>query len=144
MHKYGVKGSVQQFRNNVQLPLLANRRVYDFNYQYFSNLEGTTLQRGDLLKLTCIYDTQSSSATVYGGEKTSEEMCLYFFVYYPKLPVNVDFIMTFDNNGNTFCQNGQIVSVAPSRYENIPPPIDNRTPCGSRKVVGSNSTRVTN
>ena len=141
MHKYGHSGTVQQYRNNRQLPLMANRRVFDFNYQYFSDLEGHTLQRGDLLKLTCVYDTQSSPTTVYGGEKTSEEMCLYFFVYYPKLPVNVDFILTFDQNGNTFCQNGQIVSVTPSRYENLPAPEDSRLPCENRRVAGNNSSQ---
>ena len=133
MHKFGSSAKVQQFRGNTELTPLVSRRVYDFNYQYFSDLEGFTLMRGDLLKLTCVYDTTSTTGTVYGGEKTEEEMCLYFFAYYPKLPVNVDFILTFSANGQTYCQNGQVVTVAPSRYENAVTPSEGRLECGVRR-----------
>ena len=41
------------------------------------------LRQGDSLVTKCMYDTSGHNDTVFGGEETSNEMCLNFLGYYP-------------------------------------------------------------
>jgi hypothetical protein len=52
---------------------------WDFNWQqfYFYD-EPIVLEPGDVLNITCGYDTRSRSDAVTWGEGTSDEMCLNF------------------------------------------------------------------
>ena len=59
---------------------------YDFNYQIIQNFETPViLSKGEQIRSHCVYDTTANEKTVYGGDATYEEMCLTFFVYYPKV-----------------------------------------------------------
>ena len=86
----------------------------------------------DTLKLTCMYDTTSSAFDIFGGEGTENEMCLYFFSYYPRVPELDDAVFTYLKNETGLlmdCQREKFV-VNNSAYENIVPlqPLK-REPC---------------
>ncbi len=69
---------------------------FDFNYQH-SYPDSTIINPGDSLTTTCYY---SSPATF--GEKTTDEMCYYFTLYYPKLSLtNGNPIATLIHGPNT-------------------------------------------
>ena len=62
---------------------------YDFNFQQANHLnEEITVLPGDILLLHCYYNTTGRDGVTVGGESTSDEMCLAFPVYYPKVEMN--------------------------------------------------------
>eukprot|EP00735_Rhodelphis_limneticus_P013920 TRINITY_DN7885_c0_g1::TRINITY_DN7885_c0_g1_i1::g.23751::m.23751 TRINITY_DN7885_c0_g1::TRINITY_DN7885_c0_g1_i1::g.23751 ORF type:complete len:1216 (-),score=353.74,sp/Q9CXI3/MOXD1_MOUSE/32.74/9e-78,sp/Q9CXI3/MOXD1_MOUSE/33.91/3e-41,sp/Q9CXI3/MOXD1_MOUSE/32.85/2e-12,Cu2_monoox_C/PF03712.10/4e-28,Cu2_monoox_C/PF03712.10/4.2e-34,DOMON/PF03351.12/3.4e-28,DOMON/PF03351.12/1.3e-27,Cu2_monooxygen/PF01082.15/2.3e-26,Cu2_monooxygen/PF01082.15/7.2e-27,SapA/PF02199.10/3.3,SapA/PF02199.10/37 TRINITY_DN7885_ len=84
-HLTGRKVNVQVFRNGSELqPLLADD-YYDFNFQEFHGLTPErVLQPGDSIAVTCNYNTMDRSSVTVGGLATEDEMCLTYFMYYPK------------------------------------------------------------
>jgi hypothetical protein len=58
---------------------------YDFNYQQSNMLnEGIIFNYGDSIILECYYQTMDKSNWTYGGEATTDEMCMMFLYVYPK------------------------------------------------------------
>lgn len=41
------------------------------------------LMPGDVIKTTCVYNTEYKTKTIFFGESTAEEMCFGFIYYYP-------------------------------------------------------------
>ncbi|EDV25401.1 uncharacterized protein TRIADDRAFT_55460 [Trichoplax adhaerens] len=80
----------RHFRNGKELPLLAQNKHYDFNYQEILYLRNEVkIFPGDSFAVTCSYKTTNRNTTTIGGEATSDEMCLTNLFYYPKLPFSV-------------------------------------------------------
>jgi len=63
---------------------------FDFDLQQIKPLpvsQYKTIHKGDALRMHCKYDTRNKQNVVtVGGEASSQEMCLGFLVYYPRLP----------------------------------------------------------
>jgi len=83
-HVAGHAAYTRHVRKGVELPELTRDDHYDFNFQEFQvPPKEITVLPGDSLITVCKY--RSGNELIYGGLGTSEEMCLSFFVYYPKL-----------------------------------------------------------
>jgi hypothetical protein len=86
-HLIGTAGRLQQFRNGVELQPILEEPYYDFNYQDYVKFNNRTTRvlPGDTLRLECTYNSFYRNVDTPMGEATSEEMCLVYFIYYPKL-----------------------------------------------------------
>lgn len=59
---------------------------YDFNYQQSRFLtQEVKILPGDSLITECTYSTTNRTKPTLGGYATTEEMCLAFIFYYPKI-----------------------------------------------------------
>jgi hypothetical protein len=76
---------VEHIRNGVKLPNIDQNLNYDFNFQdsVFLRNEVTVLP-GDEIRTFCEYDTSDRQVNTLGGEGTNDEMCLAFFLVYPR------------------------------------------------------------
>lgn len=74
------------FRNGRRISTIAADRNYDFNYQesVFLNKEIEFLP-GDAFKVECIYSSTKKRQFTWGGFATTDEMCLVYVLYYPKM-----------------------------------------------------------
>lgn len=74
---------------------LSHVNFWSDNFQQTKRLPvSTTLNPGESLQLTCVYDTSKTKNTAWGVE-TSNEMCMGFHLYYP---IQVDPVTTHDIN----------------------------------------------
>jgi len=72
-------------RNGTRLPGYFNRIEYwQFNFQEYTAMK-KILYPGDRINTICMYDTTRSAIPVKFGHATTDEMCLEFMAYYPKL-----------------------------------------------------------
>jgi hypothetical protein len=82
------------YRNSsAEWEVAGRNMMYDFNFQSFvkyDESEYKTIKKGDHLITSCIYDTTSRSTITHGGEGSNDEMCLNFFMYYPKTKAAVN------------------------------------------------------
>ncbi|CAG2181955.1 unnamed protein product, partial [Oppiella nova] len=86
MHYLGRRIKIRHFRGTRELPWLDFDHNYDFNLQPFRTLSPTVqIKSGDQLTVECDYDSSHRNTTTFGGLRTSDEMCLAFLYYYPKL-----------------------------------------------------------
>ena len=163
MHQYGRKSFLQHFRRGEELPLVSYSDFYDFNYQvcvfpipslffffhflinpflfleYFQHQRYQESNRvilpDDTLKLTCMYDTTTAPANVTGGEGTNDEMCFYFFSYYPRVEKFGKSAITVSANEQgqmMHCGGLDAVQIDFSDYQNIiPHPEPTRVECPS-------------
>lgn len=80
------KIKVRHFRGSNELQPLAVENNYDFNFQDFQRFETKrVVAPGDQITVECTYDTQALHKPLFGGLSTSEEMCMVFLVYYPRM-----------------------------------------------------------
>ncbi|XP_061164656.1 uncharacterized protein LOC133173681 [Saccostrea echinata] len=87
-HLLARKIKTRIIRNGTELEPLAMDNNYDFNYQDYRYFTKTRkLMSGDELVVECNYDSSQKSAVTYGGLATTDEMCLSFLVYYPRMAV---------------------------------------------------------
>jgi hypothetical protein len=84
-HKLGRRIYTEQFRGGSKIGELGRDDMFDFNYQKILSIEGT-IQPGDSLRTTCVYDSTGVATTTHGGEGSDDEMCLNFLAYYPEIP----------------------------------------------------------
>jgi len=67
-----------------------NRVEYwDFKFQDFPRFK-TVIKRGDRINTHCVFDTSTINRTVKFGSASSDEMCLEFVAYYPRLTIVKD------------------------------------------------------
>ncbi|GIL73428.1 hypothetical protein Vretifemale_3547 [Volvox reticuliferus] len=95
MHPLGKSIRTQWFRNGQELPLLGERRAFDFNYQgaVYIDASRNVLMPGDELITTCTWDSRSRTNITRFGETTDDEMCFNFLLYYPRMP-SIDMCIT--------------------------------------------------
>lgn len=85
-HLQGRATWTKHVRNGVELPEIVRDDNYDFNFQDIQILRKEVhVKPGDDLIHYCKYETMDRDKLVVGGISTSQEMCLNFFFYYPKV-----------------------------------------------------------
>ncbi len=79
MHQTGKTMKVTS-QTNGQTQCLLDVGNWDFHWQSFNMYEKPlTVNAGDMVKITCGYDTTGRSAVTTSGEGTENEMCIAFF-----------------------------------------------------------------
>ncbi|GIY63850.1 DBH-like monooxygenase protein 1 [Caerostris extrusa] len=85
-HLLGRHVKARHFRKYEELPPLGEDANYDFNYQEYRYYQDEVrIFPGDQVTVECTYDSRTRNFTTFGGESTREEMCLAFFLYYPRM-----------------------------------------------------------
>jgi hypothetical protein len=101
MHTLGKRIWVETHRSGQRVMVggadqLGHDNAYSFGGQRFLPTPGATLEPGDLLLTRCIFTNTvaegvaggntvaAAGKTVYGGEATTNEMCMAFVAYYPR------------------------------------------------------------
>lgn len=85
-HLAGRKTWVRHVRGDVELREIARDDHYDFNFQEYHSLRKEVhIASGDSLINVCIYNTEDRQTKTVGGLSTTDEMCLSFLMYYPKV-----------------------------------------------------------
>lgn len=85
-HLQGRATWTKHVRNGVELPEIVRDDNYDFNFQDIQILRKEVhVKPGDDLIHYCKYQTMDRDKLVMGGIATSQEMCLNFLFYYPKV-----------------------------------------------------------
>lgn len=89
-HKRARMMWIEHRRNSVRQPDLICNPFYDFNRQSFEAVSAVVTSQ-DSLTIHCVFDTTAETATVTGGEATSQEMCLaYLSVFANDFPLVAD------------------------------------------------------
>ncbi|KAL3871747.1 hypothetical protein ACJMK2_039725 [Sinanodonta woodiana] len=89
-HLLGRAITTRHFRNGTELSPIATDSTYDFNFQEVRLLRNErSVQRGDSFMVECTYDSTTRTAPTTGGLSTTEEMCLSFVMYYPRIPLTI-------------------------------------------------------
>jgi len=84
--------------NGVEMQPIDVNWSYDFNYQQMVALDPeVALSPGDGVMLECYYDASGRSTLTYGGTATTNEMCLVYFLVYPK-PTLSECMTAFDQS----------------------------------------------
>ncbi|XP_078372321.1 DBH-like monooxygenase protein 1 homolog [Oculina patagonica] len=85
-HLQGRATWTKHIRNGVELPEIARDDHYDFNFQDIQVLRKQAhIKPGDDLIHYCKYETIDRNKLVRGGLSTSQEMCLDYLFYYPRM-----------------------------------------------------------
>ncbi|KAK2561148.1 DBH-like monooxygenase protein 1, partial [Acropora cervicornis] len=85
------KAVVRRIRNGVEHSEIARDDHYDFNFQEHLMLENeihvasVRLIPRETLITECFYNTRDRNWVTTGGLGTTDEMCLAFLIYYPKV-----------------------------------------------------------
>ncbi|XP_019727004.1 DBH-like monooxygenase protein 2 homolog isoform X2 [Hippocampus comes] len=87
-HTAGREIRVGHFRNGEQLGFLAMNLNYDFNLQEITRLGSIkTIKPGDDIVVECSYSTSDRTGATQMGLATTDEMCLAFLLFYPKIKI---------------------------------------------------------
>lgn len=85
-HLQGRATWTKHYRDGVELPEIARDENYDFNFQDIQMLRKEAhIKPGDDLVHYCKYQTLDRDKMVVGGQATSQEMCIDFLFYYPRM-----------------------------------------------------------
>ncbi|CAK8671994.1 unnamed protein product [Clavelina lepadiformis] len=85
-HLAGRKMKLRHIRNGTELPPITNDQSYDFNFQETRVISPErVVRKGDALQLVCDYSSRGREGLIKGGYRTTEEMCLAFVLYYPRI-----------------------------------------------------------
>jgi hypothetical protein len=84
-HLLGTALRTTVIRNGIEYPLVIND-AYDFNYQTYDYVTPFfKLLPGDHINTQCVYTSLDRNLTTLGGIETTNEMCLSYIVYYPRM-----------------------------------------------------------
>lgn len=95
---------------------------FDFGMQRYLPLNASIVAR-DVLRTRCVFEntvargimggnTEASLGhPVYGGEGTTQEMCMSFLFYYPRIPVAALPTSVILNKSSTFCDDDSLVGL---------------------------------
>jgi len=85
MHMTGSMMWTTQWRNGVRIGSYTNRvEYYNFNFQQ-GTVVNFTVQPGDHLNTHCMFDTIGRTAPTVFGLSSTDEMCMEFLTYYPRV-----------------------------------------------------------
>ncbi|XP_020615016.1 DBH-like monooxygenase protein 1 isoform X2 [Orbicella faveolata] len=85
-HLAGRRTWLRHLRNGRELPDIVRDEHYDFNFQEYQLLQKEVhVASGDSLENVCIYSTEDRKTATKAGLGTTQEMCLSYVMYYPKV-----------------------------------------------------------
>ncbi|KAL5011589.1 hypothetical protein ScPMuIL_010140 [Solemya velum] len=84
-HLLGSEVITRHLRNGTELKPILDDRHMNFNFQGGTFIDEVSIERGDTIRVDCTYDTKGTSSFTYAGYGTSQEMCLSFIMYYPRM-----------------------------------------------------------
>jgi len=88
-HLAGRKTWLRHIRDGVELPEIVRDDHYDFNFQEYHSLRNEVyVKPGDSMINVCIYNTEDRATATPGGPSTTDEMCLSFIMYYPRVNIS--------------------------------------------------------
>jgi len=87
MHGIGKQIWTTQYRNDEFVRTVNRAEFYSYDFQQQTKLNLTILP-GDLLSVHCIFDSSSKTEPTRFGLASSDEMCMDFLSYYPKMRIN--------------------------------------------------------
>eukprot|EP00475_Leptophrys_vorax_P039811 TRINITY_DN7261_c0_g1_i1.p1 TRINITY_DN7261_c0_g1~~TRINITY_DN7261_c0_g1_i1.p1 ORF type:complete len:356 (+),score=52.29 TRINITY_DN7261_c0_g1_i1:677-1744(+) len=89
---------------------------FDYGFQQITPIN-MSFSPGDRINTHCIYSTLGISSPVKFGIATTNEMCLQFLFYYPKMDITACTYFSLGSYGNTtFCGNGISLSGVSDPY----------------------------
>ncbi|KAK4475381.1 hypothetical protein MN116_002442 [Schistosoma mekongi] len=89
-HMTGVKVVTYHLRNGTQLPDLNRDNNYSPHFQEIRQLDQQVqIRPGDSLITVCTYDTSKKHQVTFGGIGKTDEMCLNYIFYYPKIELEL-------------------------------------------------------
>jgi hypothetical protein len=135
--------------------ILNRIEYYDYGFQQITPISGMQLSAGDRLNTHCVYQTLDRNTSVTFGLATSNEMCIEFLFYYPKVNVPYCTLVGSGSSNMTYCGSyvnvpspqaidalsfltqvfGQTPATCPAGSNNSMPSI-----CGTGSSSGSNGT----
>ena len=89
LHGHNVARAIRlrHMRQGRELEPVNVNEAFDFDYQQLTLLgEERAVLPGDTLIAQCTYDTSAAEKVSYGGQSSSEEMCINYVYYYPRKP----------------------------------------------------------
>ncbi|XP_076818497.1 DBH-like monooxygenase protein 1 homolog [Clavelina lepadiformis] len=114
-HLAGRKMKLRHVRNGTELPPIADDQSYDFDFQETRTISPErVVQKGDALQLVCDYSSRGRQGFIKGGFRTTDEMCLSFVLYYPRIAL--DFCASGPARGSSLRLLGGILG-----YRNVQP-----------------------
>eukprot|EP00475_Leptophrys_vorax_P011106 TRINITY_DN1764_c0_g1_i5.p1 TRINITY_DN1764_c0_g1~~TRINITY_DN1764_c0_g1_i5.p1 ORF type:complete len:573 (-),score=100.51 TRINITY_DN1764_c0_g1_i5:97-1776(-) len=88
---------------------------YDYGFQQITPVN-MVLSPGDHINTHCIYSTTGYSSPVTFGLATTNEMCIQFIFYYPKVNASACTYYPFVQPNTTYCGYGQTISGVQDPY----------------------------
>ena len=103
-------GHVKLVRNGKEVNTVLDQKYFDFNLQSIHHKVWRLLP-GDRLRGVCRYDTSNAPDGIRIGQRTEEEMCEFFFGYYPRIDNFYSCVVTGQPHGgflsgNAVCYDG--------------------------------------
>jgi hypothetical protein len=83
-HEIGSAITSELWRNGELHTEIASQVPYDFNQQQFQPIDLDILP-GDMLETRCTYDSTGRTQVTNGGVGSTDEMCINFMMYYPRI-----------------------------------------------------------
>ncbi|XP_046576553.1 DBH-like monooxygenase protein 1 [Haliotis rubra] len=122
MHYKGIAQMVEHFSNG-ERKYLTNDQEYSYDSpQVYEYNPPVTVNPGDSLKTTCVYQTLKETKTTTYGEATSDEMCFSFFTFYPKQSVGNPFCVGWKKIQQCAAQGGRLFGCDYRAFRNISNP----------------------
>jgi len=89
LHMHGVGSAMwsRQWRNGEDLGITNKAEFYSFHFQQTTSVN-YTIKPGDRINTHCIYNTKSKTTPTVFGIESSQEMCIDFIFYYPRIISN--------------------------------------------------------
>lgn len=85
MHKYGKQERVEVIRDGRVVNLITDERFYDLHKpKTFWHTNPVQVLPGDILRITCVYDTREVKHPVHWGLLSTNEICASTIEFYPK------------------------------------------------------------
>lgn len=82
-HLLGTRINIDVLHEGAHAGVIRTENHYDFNHQSLEEGPVKKIYKGDEMKMTCQYNTQSRSSDVRFGDLTQTEMCWAAMLYYP-------------------------------------------------------------
>jgi len=121
MHGFGRQMWTSVYRNAAKIYEIGRADYYHSEFQVDVMVGPFQVNKGDRINVHCVYNTLSSETPVDWGIATTDEMCIAFLTYYPKVTIQGTGTLNYcglpsgGNTNNTFC-NGITLN-------NVPQPI---------------------
>ena len=107
-HTIGTALNLRHIRNGIELKPIDINLNYDFNYQQAIIFDTPKIfLPNDQLILDCYTDSSQRKYTTIGGQSSSQEMCLAFLFYYPKIKITTSSVSKTYNSLSTWMKDAQ-------------------------------------